>query len=162
MVKRVRVISGVLLMLLVLVGVFVGIWQPQSRRSDDVAEAGPWRRVLAFDATRRDRDFKADLGNNTIVIARYERPIGWEVGVYAYPVTDDSDNLLADGEDYRGAQPWQSFAWSQKKKMYPDVRVIEYGKPKQKLKVILKDCKTVKHDGVVVFSAGRIEVYHQP
>ncbi len=121
-----------------------------------------WERVLSFDVTRRKNEFKSDLGNHQMVIARYEDPVGWEVGVYAYPVTDDSDNLLAGDKNWRGAQPWQSFAMTRHRKLYPDTRVIEYGPSGQKLKIVLSDCRTEQDGEFSRFRQGRIEIFYCP
>ena len=147
--------------LFVLAGAALWFLLPREPEAKD--DAGPpWRRVLAFDVTKRDRDFKADLGNNQLVIAQYSRPIGWEIAVYAYPVSEDSDNLLAADRNWRGPQPWQSFAMTRRKQLYPDVRVIDYGPPGQKVKIVLENCKTEKYEGFARFTQGRIEVYYRP
>ena len=125
-------------------------------------ERGPWRRVLAFGVTDRDRALTADLDETTVVVAQFSRPVGWEVGVYGHPVTEESENLLADGRDWRGPQPWQSFAWTKSEGAFPDVRVIRYGRPRRKLKIVLRECKTKKEGDFVVFTEGRIEVLHLP
>ena len=130
--------------------------------STEITDDEPWRRVLTIDVTNTSRARKADLGNNTILIATHHPPVGWDLAVYAYPLNDDSENLLYDGVPSHGPQPWQSFAWSKKKQLFPDTRVIRYGQPEQKLKIVLKDCYTDKTDTGVVFTNGTIEVYHNP
>lgn len=129
----------------------------------EAEDAARWRRVLSFDVTQRDRDFKADLENHQMVVARHARPVGWEIAVYAYPVTADSENLLAGGAEWRGPQPWHSFAMTRRRRLYPDVRLLDYGPRGQKLKIVLLDCKTERHAGFARFTQGRIEVfYHSP
>jgi len=146
---------------LILVGIAVAFLLRHGGKPQDPVDSEPWRRILAFDVTDVSREHRGDVGNGTIVIATYARPIGWDVGVYAYPVAEASDNLLYSGTGEHGSKPWQSFAWSKREQFYPDVRIIDYGSPPQKLKIVLKDCQTAKREDFVVFTAGRIEVYHR-
>ena len=123
---------------------------------------GTWRLVISFDVTRLDQRIQADLGNGTVVVAEHVPPVGWDIGVYALPLSDDSQNLLSGDDDWRGPQPWQSFAMSKTKKLFPDTRIIEYGHGGRKLKIMLIDCKTVKEGDSVRFARGRIDVHAQP
>ena len=163
--KHGRVITGAVVVLIVLVCAGAGVWFLLFRHmgeQQNAADKGPWRHILTFDVTDFSREHKGDVGDRTIVIARNARPVGWEIGVYAYPVSEESDNLLYDGQDGHGPEPWQSFAWSKRKRVYPDTRIVAYGSPARKLKIVLNNCQTAKRGGVVVFTTGRIEVYHQP
>lgn len=163
--KRRRILLGVVFVLVVVVCAAAGVWFLLFRHMGErqgAVDSGPWRHILTFDVTDVSRDHKGDVGNRTIVIARYERPVGWEIGVYAYPVSEESDNLLYDGQPEHGSEPWQSFAWSKRKGVYPDTRIVDYGSPARKLKIVLTDCRTAKHGDFVVFTSGRIEVYHRP
>ena len=123
---------------------------------------GAWRLVISFDVTRHDQRIQADLGDGTVVVAEHVPPVGWDIGVYALPLRDNSQNLLSGDEDWRGPQPWQSFAMSKTKKIFPDTRIIEYGHGGRKLKITLIDCKTVKEGDSVRFARGRIDVHAQP
>ena len=161
--KRKYIIYGTALMQLALLAtIATSLVGCRGDQTPSPMEDGVWRKVMRFDVTDTSRVHKADLGNRTIVMAKYERPIGWDLNVYAYPVTETSENLLCDNSPSHGAQPWQSFAWGKRNGTFPDTRIIEYAQPRKKLKIVLEKCKTAKQDGHVVFTTGSIEIYHQP
>lgn len=125
-------------------------------------DTGTWRHLITFDVMDTVRDHKADLGDHTILIAKYVQPLGWDIGVYQYPISSESLNLLYNGHNWHGVQEWDVFAFTKHKQIYPDVRLIEYGSSKRKLKIILKDCKTRWERSDIVFTKGKVQIYHQP
>ena len=124
-------------------------------------ENGPWRKVLSFKVVDASRNHKADIGDHKILIARADE-IGWDIGIYHYPVTSESLNLLYDGQNLHGPQPWHVMAWSKHDGLFPDERVIAYGKKRAELKIVLVNCKTQKVGDTVRFTEGQVIVYHRP
>ena len=150
--------KNILPIVLCLVVVVVG-W---SARSSETETKTKWKRVLDFNVLSKDRDHKADLGNHRIVIASWESDLGWELGVFDYPVGFRSENLLYDGNNWHGVQPWMVFAWTKHRSTYPDERVVSYDKGKSQLKIVLFNCET-REGGTnsYEFVTGRIEVFHR-
>jgi hypothetical protein len=128
----------------------------------DAAPAA-WRKVLGFDVLSQNDTHRADLGNNRMLMATWRDPVGWELGVFAYPLGDDPNNLLAGGRNWHGPQPWMLFAWTQHTSAYPDERFLEYDGGTNRLRILLLDCETEETGpDQQRFSRGRIEVYHKP
>jgi hypothetical protein len=138
------------------------IMLPDQEEPVSIEETDGWRKVLAFDVMATNKSFKADLGNHHLVVAQYDFPSGWDINVYAYPRKEDSVNQLYWGENTHGPQPWHSFALGKRKGFYPDVRIIPYGSADNALKIVLVDCETIKIHDDVMFSKGRIVVFHKP
>jgi hypothetical protein len=124
-------------------------------------ENGQWRKVLSFKVVDTSRNHKADIGEHKILIARADE-MGWDLGVYYYPVTSESLNLLYDGQNLHGPQPWHVMAWSKHDRLFPDERIVTYGKKRAELRIILFNCKTKKVGDAVRFTEGRVVVYHRP
>lgn len=158
--KKIVIFIGALLIGVAAVTWLIGAKGP--RHDPDPDPDGNWLRVMSVDVTKRDRDFKADLGNGQIAIAKYVYPVGWDVAVYAYPLTPESRNLLEDDENWMGPQPWQSFAMTRRNKIYPDTRVIPYGAYEQAIKIVLRDCETEQIEGMARFTQGKIDIYYRP
>jgi hypothetical protein len=79
--------------------------------------------------------------------------MGWDIGVYEY--LSGVENFFYDGHNWHGIQPWHVFAWTKHRQVYPDVRVIEYGSPKRRLKFVLIDCETREEGDTIRFTRGR-------
>lgn len=145
--------------------IFLGLLVVVVGWSASSSEAGTkttWKKVLGFNVLSRDRDHKADLGNHRILIASWESDLGWELGVFDYPVRFRSENLLYDGNNWHGVQPWMVFAWTKHERTYPDERVISYDKGKSQIKIVLVNCETRQvGTNSYEFVKGRIEVFHR-
>ena len=140
-----------------------GLAQKAEGPSPAAEQSRAWRKVLAFDVCDNGRDHKADLGKHRIVIARWEAGLGWDIGVFAYPLQPISDNLLENAHNWHGVQPWMVYAWMKHEDVYGDERIIPYDGGKSELKIVLVGCSTRKAaDDKYEFTAGRIEIYHRP
>lgn len=123
---------------------------------------GAWRKVLGFDVMARERIHKADLGNHRRVVASWESDLGWEIEVLNYG-DKGQENLLYDGNNWHGVQPWMVFAWTKHQKTYPDVREVPYDKGRSQIRIVLVDCQTRQvGSNAYEFVRGRIEVFHKP
>lgn len=126
------------------------------------AKDAPWRKVLDFSLLSKNRGHRAELGDHTILTAGWVSDLGWEVEVFAYPVTEESENLLYDGNNWHGIQPWMVFAWTKHRNVYPDERIVTYQKEKSQIRIVLVDCETRQTaDNSCEFVKGRIAVYHR-
>ena len=121
-----------------------------------------WRKVRTFDVMDPARDLQADLGNGRVLVADHDDSTGWDIGVYKKPRRAESPNLLYDGSNQHGPQPWQVYAWTMQEATFPDVRLIEYGSPQRRLKIVLTGCEARDLDGSVAFSKGAVDVYAAP
>lgn len=123
-----------------------------------------WRKLMSFNVLDTSHDHRADIGNHRIVIAHVELEprTGWDIGVFDYPVRR-YPNLLYNGRNCHGPQPWHVLAWSKHRGVYPDKRIIAYNKGSSQLKVVLRGSVT-KQTGRTnyEFVKGRIEVFHRP
>jgi len=127
------------------------------------SETDQWRTVLAFDVMDTHQDQKADLGGSKLLVASWYAGLGWDVGVFTYPRTESSLNLLYDGHNWHGIQPWMVFAWSKHTGTYPDERVIPYERGRSKLKIVLIGCETRQiAPNSYEFLKGRVEIFHSP
>ena len=126
------------------------------------AHAQPWERVLSFDVLSKEKIHKANLGSHRVVLASWVADLGWDIGVFDYPVKPNSENLLYQGHNWHGIQPWMVFPWTKHRNTYPDERVVTYNEGKSQLRIVLVDCET-RHAGgnLYQFVKGRIEIYHR-
>lgn len=109
-----------------------------------------------------ERSHKADMGNHRRVVASWEPDLGWEIAVLSYD-DKDRENLLYDGNNWHGVQPWMVFAWTKHQHVYPDVRDVTYDKGKSQIRIILVGCQTRQvGSNSFEFVRGRIEIYHKP
>ena len=130
--------------------------------SDQSVEEVPWGKILDFSVLSKDQEHKVDLGNHTVLSASWVSDLGWEIEVLPHPVTAESLNLLYDGNNWHGIQPWDVFAWTKHTNTYPDERVITYNEGKSQIKIVLINCETQKiADNSYEFIKGRIVVYHR-
>lgn len=122
---------------------------------------GEWRKVLGFDVMATQRDHQADLGNHRRVVASWT-DLGWEFEVRNYG-DKTSENLLYDGHNWHGIQPWMVWAGTKHEQTYPDEREIAYDKGSSHLKIVLIDCQTKQvGKNSYQFVKGRIAVFHKP
>jgi hypothetical protein len=130
--------------------------------SDQSVEEMPWIKILDFSILSNDHGYKADLGNHTILSANWVSDLGWTIEIFTYPVTDESLNLLYDGNNWHGIQPWDVFAWTKHMNTYPDERVVTYQKGKSQIRIVLINCETQKiADNSYEFIKGSVVVYHR-
>ena len=121
-----------------------------------------WRKVLGFDVMATDRSHGADMGNHRRVAASWEPGLGWELEVLNYG-DQGRENLLYDGNNWHGIQPWMVFAWTKHRRSYPDVRDVTYDKGKAQIRIVLVDCQTRQvGSNAFEFVRGRLEVFHRP
>ena len=122
-----------------------------------------WRKVLSFDVLAKVPEHRADLGNHRLVVASWVDGLGWDIGVYGYPRAKSQVNLLYQGRNLHGIQPWMAFAWAKHEKIFPDVREMPYDGGKSHLRIVLAGCETRPvGNNAYEFSKGRIEVFHKP
>lgn len=122
-----------------------------------------FRKVLAFDVTTKDRSHKADLGNHRYIRADWGADnLGWEIEVLNYG-DKYAENLLYDGNNWHGLQPWMVLARTKHEHTYPDVREATYDKGQSHIRIALVDCQTRQvGSNSYEFVRGRIEVFHNP
>jgi len=138
---------------------FIGVCSLWAGSPETGAE---WRKVLGFDVMATDRSHKADLGNHRRVVASWESDLGWQIEVLNYG-DKRRGNLLCDGNNWHGAQPWMVLAWMKHTKTYPDERVISYDKGMSHMKIALLDCQTKQvGSNSFEFVQGRVEVFNKP
>jgi hypothetical protein len=122
---------------------------------------GVWRKVLCFDVMAQERSHKADLGNHRRIVAGWDE-LGWDIEVLNYS-SKGSENLLYDGNNWHGSQPWMVLAWTVHNSTYPVQREVSYDKGKSHLKIVLVDCQTKQRgSNSYAFVKGRVQVYHKP
>ena len=122
---------------------------------------GVWRKVLAFDVMAQQKSHKADLGNHRIVVAGWGE-LGWEIAVHDYG-SKESENLLLDGNNWHGIQPWMVYAWTVNDNTYPDGREVSYDKGKSHLRIVLVNCRAKQvATNEYEFVKGQVEVFHKP
>jgi hypothetical protein len=122
-----------------------------------------WRWVLAFDVMDINHEHKADIGRGKIIVASWEADSGWDIEVFKHPITESSLNLLYNGQNWHGIQPWMVFAWTKHEGVYPDERIISYEGNKSKVRIVLKGCKTKQvGPNLYTFSQGQVDVFHSP
>ena len=120
-----------------------------------------WRKVLGFDVMDTKRSHKGDLGNHRRVVAGWESDLGWEIEVRNYG-DKTGGNLLYDGNNWHGLQPWMVWAGTKHQHDYPDVRDVTYDKGKSQIRIVLVDCQTRQTgSNSFEFVKGRIEVFHK-
>ena len=88
--------------------------------------------------------------------------ISWEI-----EVLDSSskmvENLLYEGNNWHGVQPWMVYAWTKHTNTYPDEREVSYDKGKSRIRIVLVDCQTRQTgSNSYEFLKGRVEVFHRP
>ena len=122
-----------------------------------------WRKILGFDVTATERSHKSDLGNHRRIVAGWGADgLGWEIEILNYG-DKSGDNLLYDGNNWHGVQPWMVYAWTKHLQTYPDVRDVTYEKGKAQVRIVLVDCQTRQvGSNSFEFVEGRIEVFHKP
>ncbi len=134
-----------------------------SLKAGETVAGGRWRKVLGFDVMAQGRSHKADLGNHRRVVAGWGGDsLGWEIEVCNYG-DRQAENLLYDGHNWHGVQPWMVFAWTKHRNIYPDVRDVSYDQGKSHIRIVLVACETRQvGSNAYEFVKGRIEVFHKP
>ena len=122
-----------------------------------------WRKVMEFEVLDRTRDHKADLGNHRIVVASWKSDLGWEIGVFNYPLKGNSKNMLYQGRNLHGIQPWMVFPWTTHRQTYPDKREMSYDNGNAHPRIVLVNCETRQvGSNAYEFVKGRIDIFHKP
>ncbi len=142
------------------IAAFVGLFSLMAAAQGD--DSG-WRKVLGFDVMAKERIPKADLGNHRRVVASWVSDLGgWEIEVLKYG-DKKQENLLYDGNNWHGLQPWMVWAATKHKKIYPDVRDVPYDKGHSHIRIVLIDCQTKQvGSNSFRFVQGRIDVFAKP
>ncbi|NLB56139.1 MAG: hypothetical protein GX811_10320 [Lentisphaerae bacterium] len=144
---------------LIVVVLLINVCTLRTVASGDSAE---WRKVLGFDVMANERSQNADLGNHCRIVAGWKSDLGWEIEVLSYG-DETGENLLYDGNNWHGLQPWMVWAGTKHQQIYPDVRDITYNKGKSQIRIVLVDCQTrQKGSNSFDFVRGKIEVFHNP
>lgn len=119
-----------------------------------------WRKVLGFDLCGEDRPHRADLGQHTFVEAHIGECGWWTLGVEAYGATKPV-NLLYDGNNWHGMQPWDICPNGLQTSR--ETRIVTYGRGQRKLRIELSGLETNQvASNKAAFVKGRIDVFHFP
>ena len=141
------------------IAAFVGLFSLMAAAQ---AHDSGWRKALGFDVMAKERIRKADLGNHRRVVASWVSDLGWEIEVLKYG-DKTKQNLLYDGNNWHGLQPWMVWAGTKHEKTYPDVRDVTYDKGNSHIRIVLVDCQTKQvGSNSFRFVQGRIDVFAKP
>jgi hypothetical protein len=149
-----RVTLAIVLICLVCAGVHILM-------AEEHPETNQWRKVLAFDVMAQQRSHKADIGDHRKVVAGWGE-LGWEIEVLNYGPRE-TENLLYNGNNWHGIQPWMVYAWTVHDNSYLDGREVSYDQGRSHLRIECIDCQTRQvGSNSYEFVKGRIEVFHKP
>jgi len=120
-----------------------------------------WMKVLSFNAAESKLVHKADIGNHKYISAAMSGDnLGWYIEVKYYG--GKGENLLCNGENWHGVQPWMVYAWKQANQEFPDLEEISYENGKSKIKIVLVNCSVIKNEqNTFEFKTGKIEVFQK-
>jgi hypothetical protein len=81
----------------------------------------------------------------------------WDIEVRQYPLSKNTENLLHDGNNWHGLQPWMllpSFVTNN-----PHICIVTYEKGKSQLMIVAQDCLATNG---ARFTSGTLDLYHKP
>ena len=117
----------------------------------------PVKPVLSFSLAAAKQSFSHRLESGLTLRVDLNE-LGWDIGVFR---GRRSDNLLYPQGNWHGAFPCQLYAWSQRRKTFPDQRVIPVRGHRSSVRVRLIDAVVAGESGSERFAGGRVEIYWQ-
>ncbi len=141
-------------MIVLALATFAGLTPAQAAPQDTTAFAV----ILRFDVTDTTLIFERPLGSFLLLRVRRESRSGWVVSVVRRSSEPDQPNLLYHSRNWHGPYPTDVFAWSFRRRYFPNERILPvYGYPYE-LRVRLMGCRTSGSGDDLRFVAGTIEV----
>jgi hypothetical protein len=130
-----------------------------TKTANSTLNTSGWRKLVSCDIAK-DASRKADIGNHAIVYADGGAS-GWDIEVRRYPLKSNTENLLYDGNNWHGLQPWNvrpQFITNN-----PAVEIATYNKGQSQLMIVACNCQTrTDASNRTVFVKGTLELYHKP